>query len=171
MVPLTAFAASAFFRHDRRGIVAGLLYVVYGAAFPAHDMHSASPEVLMLLSLSAALVAASGPAPGGSTGALRARAGGRPSSWRSPPPTRGSLRRGLVRADHWDLLMSDLERSRPTFVVDTAPSGLHGWDRYPLEAFPRLETFVKTGYDPVDVLDGVWLWRRKGCAVERRATD
>jgi len=70
VVPLTAFAASAFFRHDRRGVVAGLLYVVYGAAFLAHDMHSASPEVLMLLPLSAALAAARD-VPSGSRGVAR----------------------------------------------------------------------------------------------------
>jgi hypothetical protein len=45
--------------------------------------------------------------------------------------------------------MGDLERSRPAFVVDTAPSGLHGWSRFPLENLPRLETFVKTNYDAV----------------------
>jgi len=75
VVPLAAFAASAFFRHDRRGIVAGLLYVVYGAGFLAHDMHSASPEVLMLLPLAAALVAVSS-LPPGSPGGLRLLAAG-----------------------------------------------------------------------------------------------
>src|SRR5512143_159983 len=53
VLPLTAFAASAFYRHDGRGAIAGLLYLVYGAAFLAHDMHSASPEVLMNLPVAA----------------------------------------------------------------------------------------------------------------------
>ena len=57
--------------------------------------------------------------------------------------------RSLVREEHWDLLMGDLERRRPAFVVDTAPSGLHGWDRYPLADFPRLQGFVRSGYDAV----------------------
>jgi hypothetical protein len=69
----------------------------------------------------------------------------------------------LVRSDHWDLLMGDLERNRPAFVVDTAPAGLHGWDRYPLAGFPRLRDFVKAGYDAVAVVDHVWIWRRRGC--------
>ena len=56
VLPLTALAASAFYRHDRRGLLAGLLYLVYGAAFFAHDMHSASPELLMLLPVAWALV-------------------------------------------------------------------------------------------------------------------
>jgi 4-amino-4-deoxy-L-arabinose transferase-like glycosyltransferase len=71
----------------------------------------------------------------------------------------------LVRQEHWDLLMGDLERAGPAFVVDTAPSGLHGWDRYPLADFPRLEGFVRSGYDAVGVVDGAWIWRRKGCAA------
>ena len=37
-VPLVALAASASFRHDRRGVAAGLLWLVYGASFLAHDM-------------------------------------------------------------------------------------------------------------------------------------
>jgi hypothetical protein len=71
--------------------------------------------------------------------------------------------RALVREEHWDLLVGDLERTRPAFVLDTAPSGLHGWDRYPMRDFPRLERFVKAGYDAVAEVDGVWIWRRRGC--------
>ena len=71
--------------------------------------------------------------------------------------------KSLVREDHWDLLMSDLERNRPAFVVDTAPSGLHGWGLYPLAEFPRLRAFVKSRYDAVAVVDGLWIWRRRGC--------
>jgi hypothetical protein len=79
--------------------------------------------------------------------------------------------RSLVRADHWDRLVGDLERSRPAFVVDTAPSGLHGWGRFPLADFPRLEAFVKGGYDAVAVVDSVWLWRRRGCVAATPAAD
>jgi hypothetical protein len=61
--------------------------------------------------------------------------------------------------------MSDLERTRPTYVLDTAPSGLHGWARYPLREFPRLQAFVAGGYDAVAAVDGVWIWRRRGCAA------
>jgi hypothetical protein len=73
--------------------------------------------------------------------------------------------RSLIREDHWDRLMGDLERSAPTFVLDTAPSGLHGWDRYPIRDFPRLERFLKAGYAPVADVDGVWIWRRRDCAT------
>jgi 4-amino-4-deoxy-L-arabinose transferase-like glycosyltransferase len=69
----------------------------------------------------------------------------------------------LVRAADWDRLMADLNRSRPTFILDTAPSGPHGWGRYPVEEFPRLDRFVRGGYDAVAIVDGVWVWRRHGC--------
>jgi 4-amino-4-deoxy-L-arabinose transferase-like glycosyltransferase len=49
LLPLTALALSAFFRHDRRGIAAGLLYLVFGAAFLAHDMHAVHAEIVFLL--------------------------------------------------------------------------------------------------------------------------
>jgi hypothetical protein len=71
--------------------------------------------------------------------------------------------RSLVRAADWDRLMGDLHRSRPVFVLDTAPSGLHGWGSYPLAEFPRLDRFVKGGYEAVAIVDGVWVWRRRGC--------
>jgi hypothetical protein len=48
-VPLTALAASAAFRHDRRGVAAGLLWLVYGASFLAHDMLAAHAELVLLL--------------------------------------------------------------------------------------------------------------------------
>ncbi len=71
----------------------------------------------------------------------------------------------LVRADHRDLLMSDLVRRPPAFVLDTAPAGLHGWDRHPLAEFPRLDAFVREGYDAIASVDGVWVWRRRGGCV------
>jgi hypothetical protein len=59
--------------------------------------------------------------------------------------------------------MKDLEQDPPAFVLDTSPGGLHGWDRYPLTDFPRLDAFVRSGYRAVAEVDGVWIWRRKGC--------
>jgi hypothetical protein len=69
----------------------------------------------------------------------------------------------LVRPEHQERLLADLARSRPAFVLDTAPSGLHGWDRHPLAELPALAAFVHDGYDAVGEVDDVWIWRRKGC--------
>jgi hypothetical protein len=48
-VPLTAYAVSAFFGHRREGLVAGVVFLLYSAAFIGHDMLSANTEILMLL--------------------------------------------------------------------------------------------------------------------------
>ena len=56
-VPLTAFAVSAFYRHDRRGVTAALLFLLYSAAYTANDMLAVNCELIMLLPLAWALVA------------------------------------------------------------------------------------------------------------------
>ena len=56
-VPLTALGVSAFFAHDRRGVMAGMTFLVFGAAYLAHDMHAANCEILMLLPATWAVVA------------------------------------------------------------------------------------------------------------------
>jgi 4-amino-4-deoxy-L-arabinose transferase-like glycosyltransferase len=48
-IPLTALGVSAFFGHDKRGALAGMAFLVFGAAYLAHDMHSVNCEMLMLL--------------------------------------------------------------------------------------------------------------------------
>lgn len=48
-IPLTALAAARFYNYSRTGVVAGVLLLVYGAAFLAHDMHAVNAEILMLL--------------------------------------------------------------------------------------------------------------------------
>jgi len=72
-----------------------------------------------------------------------------------------------VRADHWNLLLGDLERRRATYVVDTAPSGLHHWDHFPLASFPPLARLVAEGYEPVATVKGIVIYRRRDCASDR----
>jgi hypothetical protein len=55
VVPLSAYALSACFEHDRRGTAAACLYVVWGAAFLGHDMLAVNCEVLLLLPACGAL--------------------------------------------------------------------------------------------------------------------
>jgi 4-amino-4-deoxy-L-arabinose transferase-like glycosyltransferase len=69
----------------------------------------------------------------------------------------------LIRPEHWDWLLADLEASRPAYILDTAPAGIHGWERYPLHAFPRLLAFVRRSYEPLDSVDDVHIYRRRGC--------
>ena len=68
----------------------------------------------------------------------------------------------LVRAEHWDWLMADLEQNRPTYVLDTARAGLGRWG-FPLERNPRLAAFLAGAYEHLDVVDHVVVYRRRDC--------
>jgi hypothetical protein len=66
---------------------------------------------------------------------------------------------------HWDWLMADLERSRATYILDTAPAGIYRWDRYPLRDVPRLDRYVAEGYERIDEVLRVRVYRRHGCSA------
>ena len=70
----------------------------------------------------------------------------------------------LVREDHWRLLIGDLERTRATYVLDTAGAGLHHWRGYPAWRFPPLWDLLQRAYEPLADVDGVRIYRRRGCA-------
>ena len=61
--------------------------------------------------------------------------------------------------------MGDLERTRATYVLDTAPARLYRWDRYPLRDYPRLDRYVAEGYERIDEISRVRVYRRRGCAA------
>ncbi len=60
LVPLTALAASAFFAHDRRGVLAALLYVLLSAAMVPEDALPVHAELVMLLPAAWAVVLLAG---------------------------------------------------------------------------------------------------------------
>jgi hypothetical protein len=69
--------------------------------------------------------------------------------------------------------MDDLERNRATYVLDTTRSGIHGWESFPVSAYPRLSRYLASGFERVDAVGGVEIWRRRGCArgAEETATS
>ena len=54
--PLTAFAVSAFYGHDRRGLAGALLFLLYSASYTASDMLAVNCEPVMMLPLAWSLV-------------------------------------------------------------------------------------------------------------------
>jgi hypothetical protein len=70
---------------------------------------------------------------------------------------------GLVNPEHWDWLLEDLARRRPTYVLDTAGARLGRW-AFPLEDWRRLAAFVAASYEPLAVVDHVRIYRRRDCA-------
>lgn len=70
---------------------------------------------------------------------------------------------------HWDWLLEDLERSRATYVLDTAPARIYRWDRYPVSDFPRLQGYLRRHYEAAGSVERVRLYRRRGCAARAPA--
>lgn len=60
--------------------------------------------------------------------------------------------------------LADLATRRPTYVLDTAHARLGRWG-FPLEANRRLAAFVAGSHQPLDVVDHVRLYGRRGCGA------
>jgi 4-amino-4-deoxy-L-arabinose transferase-like glycosyltransferase len=73
-----------------------------------------------------------------------------------PDPRAGE---GLIRDDHWRLLIDDLQRHRATYVLDTAGAGLHRWRQFPAHRFPQLWALLRRDYTLLDTVDGVAIHR------------
>lgn len=72
----------------------------------------------------------------------------------------------FVIDEHWINLMSDLETSRPTYILDTSPAGIHDWENYPLKNYPLLDNLVKNQYELVTAIEGVDIYRKKSCMAD-----
>jgi hypothetical protein len=75
--------------------------------------------------------------------------------------------RQLESIKSWDLLMSDLEKNKSTYIVDTAPAGIYRWNMYPLQDFPRLAAYIQNHYERLYEIDNVVIYRRRGCGTQR----
>jgi hypothetical protein len=82
--------------------------------------------------------------------------------------------RGLVKEQHREQLMADLERQRVTYVVDLSAGVWDGWENFPMRDFPRLQAYVDRELEPLDTVEGldrvegVRIYRRRGCEAELR---
>jgi 4-amino-4-deoxy-L-arabinose transferase-like glycosyltransferase len=70
----------------------------------------------------------------------------------------------------WDVLLAELEASRPPLVVDTAVGGHRSYAKYPIASFPRLKDVLDRHYTRVAVVDNgrgspvaaLWMLRSSG---------
>lgn len=68
--------------------------------------------------------------------------------------------RPYVREDDAALLVRDLEADHCAVIVDTAPSDLHGWSRFPLAVVPALERYVREKFYLETIVAGAHVYRR-----------
>jgi hypothetical protein len=62
---------------------------------------------------------------------------------------------------HWEWLISDLEKNKATYILDTSPAAIYRWDHFPLEEFPRLKDYVDKNYQRLDEIDSVVIYKRR----------
>ena len=53
----------------------------------------------------------------------------------------------------WDVLMAELDASRPPLIVDTAVGDHRFYAKYPIASFPRLQDFLDRHYTRAAVVD------------------
>ena len=68
----------------------------------------------------------------------------------------------IVRPEHWEQLMSDLEHSRATYILDGSHT-FRNWKAFPVENFPRMMDYLQANYDVVNTVGTVRIFRRRGC--------
>lgn len=60
----------------------------------------------------------------------------------------------------WRMLMEDLEKYRPVYVLDTSPANIHDYLKYPIEKYPVLQNYLNENYALEKTLYQVKLYRR-----------
>jgi 4-amino-4-deoxy-L-arabinose transferase-like glycosyltransferase len=70
----------------------------------------------------------------------------------------------VIRPEHWEQLMGDLERSRATYILDGSHT-FRNWKAFPVENFPRMMDYLQANYDVVNTVGTVRIFRRRGCAA------
>jgi hypothetical protein len=58
--------------------------------------------------------------------------------------------------------MTDLDREKATYILD-ASKAIPNWKAFPMENFPRMTAFVRASYELIHQVDGVLIYRRRGC--------
>ncbi|MDO8494491.1 MAG: hypothetical protein Q7S68_04055, partial [Deltaproteobacteria bacterium] len=66
-----------------------------------------------------------------------------------------------VLPESWDMLMEDLEKYRPIYILDTQPANIHDYIKYPIAKYPRLQQYLDEHYALETTLHKVHLYRRK----------
>jgi hypothetical protein len=75
------------------------------------------------------------------------------------------------RVRHWSRLMSELHRSKPTYILDTAPASIARWQYFPTRDYPMLHRLIERQYTSIGAVNGVEIYRRNNCDTAIVASD
>ena len=69
--------------------------------------------------------------------------------------------RGVMTERFMPLLIEDLDRNRPAYILDTSKSGLYGYDRFPPERFPDFDRYIWQNYVRETEIGGIVIYARR----------
>ena len=71
----------------------------------------------------------------------------------------GAITRGHLVPEAWPMLMADLQRAQPAYILDTSAGG-YGYP-FPPEQYPQLAQFLSSSYALETEIEGVRLFKRR----------
>ena len=57
--------------------------------------------------------------------------------------------------------VEDLEKRKPAWIADTSTADIHGWGRFPLNAYPELSRYINENYSEAGRPGGAAVYRRR----------
>ncbi|MFH1830361.1 MAG: glycosyltransferase family 39 protein [Pseudomonadota bacterium] len=60
----------------------------------------------------------------------------------------------------WEWFMSDLEKDKPVYILDTSPANIHDYIKYPIDKYPLLKRYIDNNYVKQTTLYGIDIYRR-----------
>lgn len=76
------------------------------------------------------------------------------------PGTKGEGSDAFIMPQAWDMFMGDMERNKPVYIVDTAPSNLHDYRDFPVTRYPRLMDYMNKHYREEIRINGTVFYKR-----------
>lgn len=67
-----------------------------------------------------------------------------------------------IKPGSWEMLLEDLDRSRPVYFVDTSPGNYHNYGRYPVMNYPQLVHLLRYRYHFEADVNNAIIYRRNG---------
>lgn len=59
----------------------------------------------------------------------------------------------------WGLFLSDLEKNRPVYFVDSGPAKVHDYEYFPINQYPLLDNYLQRHYQLEQEIEGALLYR------------
>jgi len=66
----------------------------------------------------------------------------------------------FIMPEAWEMFLTDIDRHKPTYIIDTTPANLHDYENYPIQRYPILMDYVKSYYREETRINSAIFYRR-----------